>query len=277
MSLYKHIAGVYDELFPLNQACIEALDKLVPAHAINEDNTLGATAATHCGKSEFVNSAGDHHQRRVLDLGCATGTLISALEARGWETLGIELDPEMVARAHGNVIQGSLLEADRLVYLEYAQPNRSNNNSTSLDNYYDAVLCLGNTLPHIKQSEYEAFFTMVSRLLADDGLFIIQTLNYSHPSVKPGFVFPPIAAKNVIFNRKYEEGKPDGTLTFATDIEIDGRHYHDITTLYPVKPETLDKALKRAGFGSIRHYAGWDLATFNQNLDFYSITLAEKT
>jgi hypothetical protein len=57
---------------------------------------------------------------------------------------------------------------------------------------FGAALCLGNTLPHIIPDAVPAFFAMVRGLLAPGAPFVIQTLNYAHPDIGPGFVFPAI-------------------------------------------------------------------------------------
>ncbi len=277
MSLYQHIAESYDDLFPLNKACIEALEALVPVSETRRGKSALALGNTGSRGTAGEATARQNRPRRVLDLGSATGALIAALEDRGWEALGIELDPDMAAKSRGKVAQGSMLEAETIIRAVYKHAEGGGKDETPADPCFDAVLCLGNTLPHIRQAEYDSFFASVSRLLGSGGLFIIQTLNYSHPSVKPGFAFPPISAGSSVFSRSYEAGTDSATLTFATDISIEGKHYRDKTTMYPVKPEALDEALERAGFGAIRRYAGWDLAAFDPNLDLYCITIAEKT
>jgi glycine/sarcosine N-methyltransferase len=72
---------------------------------------------------------------RIHDAACGTGHLLRALAARGLVVAGSDGSPAMVARA------GAAGEVGEVSVLDLARPPRG------LDGAFDAVLCLGNSLP----------------------------------------------------------------------------------------------------------------------------------
>lgn len=238
MSLYDTIAPLFDTLFPVNPASVAAIEGLVPHEA----------------------------PRRILDLGAATGGHARAFGSRGWDVLGIEINPAMVQSSRGsaNVVEGSMLDAESIAHDMYGQEVR-----------FGAVLCLGNTLPHIEQSQIGAFLSSMKRLLAAQAPLVVQTLNYAHPSVGPGFAFPDIVLRDdIIFSRHYERGDDARSLKFVTVLKAGGFVHSDATTLYPLTSGELRDALARAGFEDIRYYSGWDLTLFNERSDLYQVSVA---
>lgn len=237
MALYDSLSAVYDRLFPVNPATFAAVERLVPATA----------------------------PRRLLDLGAATGGHLEGFMERGWEVLGIELNPAMAAHARRGVpiVEGSMLEAERLAARHFGAAAR-----------FGAILCLGNTLPHVRTDTTAAFFSAVRRLAAPGCPFMVQTLNYANPAARPGFIFPDITAGDIVFSRRYEVGADPGSLVFVTELSADGASMSDKTELYPLPPATLKKALAAAGFDRIELFADWNGAEFREDRDFYLIAAA---
>lgn len=237
MSLYDRIGPLYDELFPVSQATIMAIEALIPAD-------------------------GD---KRILDLGAATGGHAKAFAERGWDTLGIELSADMARRAaaRAHVVQGSILDAEAIVRQDYGIVVR-----------FGAALCLGNTLPHIIPDAVPAFFAMVRGLLAPGAPFVIQTLNYSHPDIGPGFAFPAIETERFRFERHYEASAAPETLSFVTTLTEGNTVASDVTILHAMAPDTIDYWLRGAGFKHVERWSGWDRAAFDAGRDRYAVTVA---
>ena len=237
MSLYDRISHLYDELFPTSPATIAAIEALIPAGA----------------------------DKRILDLGAATGGHAKAFAERGWDTLGIELNADMALRAaaRAHVVQGSMLDAESIVRQDYGIAVR-----------FGAALCLGNTLPHIIPEAVPAFFAMVRGLLAPGAPFVIQTLNYAHPDIKPGFAFPPIETGRFRFERRYEASGLPGTLSFVTTLTEGTSVASDATVLHAMAPDTIEYWLRGAGFRKVERWSGWDRAPFDAARDRYAVTVA---
>lgn len=237
MSVYDRISSVYDEIFPVNPAAIEAIESLIPAKA----------------------------EKRILDLGAATGGHSRAFADRGWDTLGIELNGDMAALAasHAHVVVGSMLDAESIV-----------NNDYGITVKFGAVLCLGNTLPHLLPESIPHFFSMVKRLLGSGAPFVIQTLNYAHPDIGPGFVFPVIETEKFRFERRYENGNTANTIAFVTTLIEGKRSASDTTILNVLKPDMITYWLRGAGFRNIECWSGWDRSAFDAGRDRYIVVVA---
>ncbi|MCE1196343.1 class I SAM-dependent methyltransferase [bacterium] len=237
MSLYDRISHLYDELFPASPATITAIEALIPEGA----------------------------DKRILDLGAATGGHAKAFAERGWDTLGIELSADMarLAAARAHVVQGSMLDADAIVRQDYGIAVR-----------FGAALCLGNTLPHLIPEAVPGFFAMVRGLLYPGAPFVIQTLNYAHPDIRPGFVFPTIETGRFRFERRYEASPTPGTLTFVTTLTEGAAVASDATILHAMTPGTIEYWLRGAGFKRVEHWSGWDRSPFDSSRDRYAVTVA---
>jgi SAM-dependent methyltransferase len=237
MALYDSLAKVYDKLFPVNPATISAIEALISSGA----------------------------DKRVLDLGAATGGHTAEFARRGWDAVGIELNPSMVqiAREHAHVLPGSMTNAARLVEDDYGTAVR-----------FAAVLCLGNTLPHLPPYEIGSFFSMVKGLLGRDAPFIVQMLNYSHPAIGPGYRFPDIVSDSFSFSRKYEAGPEQGTLRFVTRFADESGESSDMTVLHGHTHRMVREKLAEAGFREFTLWSGWDGRIFDPLRDVYLVLAA---
>lgn len=237
MSLYDRLSRSYDEIFPVNPVAVEAIESLIPPGA----------------------------EKRMLDLGAATGGHARVFADRGWDTLGIELSGTMaaIAASRAHVIQGSMLDAEEIVRNDYGIAVK-----------FGAVLCLGNTLPHLSPESIPAFFSMNRRLLGQGAPLVIQVLNYDHPDVKPGFAFPPIGKNGFRFERRYEKGNSEETLAFVTTFIEGEDHWTDRTILHAIKPEMIAFWLRGAGFKTIDMWSDWNFQPFEPTRDRYAVIAA---
>jgi SAM-dependent methyltransferase len=97
---------------------------------------------------------------RVLDCGCAAGTLLKELRDRGWDCAGVEICPaeaEYARRERGLDVRSLALEENRF-------PGAS----------FDAVLA-SHLIEHLNSPA--AFVSEVRRILAPGGFFIVTTPN----------------------------------------------------------------------------------------------------
>ncbi len=108
-------------------------------------------------------------QRRVVDVGCGEGGMLRALAALGVEAVGIDVDPERVARLHraGFAVE----EGDALEVLARLDTG-------SFDGAF-----VGHLIEHLAPPLAEALLAELARVLAPGSVLVIQTPNPSAPGV----------------------------------------------------------------------------------------------
>jgi SAM-dependent methyltransferase len=96
----------------------------------------------------------------ILELGCGTGAILAGLGS-GFELTGLDLSPGMLAYARRRCPSAQLHESDMT--------------SFSLDEQFDVVLCIYDTLNHVTTYEgWQAVFERVKEHLVPGGLFIFD-------------------------------------------------------------------------------------------------------
>ena len=98
--------------------------------------------------------------RDVLELGCGTGAVLAGLGS-GYSLTGIDLSSRMLERAQRRCPEARLLEADITRF--------------ELDETFDAVICVFDTLNHVTSLEgWEMVVSKVAQHLRDGGLFLFD-------------------------------------------------------------------------------------------------------
>jgi glycine/sarcosine N-methyltransferase len=129
----------------------------------------------------FIRRTLDQHNvRSVLDTACGTGWHAIALAQKGYSAAGCDASRAMVGRARANAAKAGVN-----VRFETADFQR-------LDLFpgtFDAILCLGNSLPHLLSGEeLVAAFGQILGRLDHGGLIILHNLNYDlRLKTKPRF------------------------------------------------------------------------------------------
>ena len=168
MSFYSSIAKHYDQIFPHRQQ-----------------------------RLDFVLSFLEPGEKRIVDLGCATGALALALASEGHEVIALDLNEEMVhsgereCEEHG--LSVSFLVKDMCQVEELCSPAS-----------VDCALCFGNTLVHLPNEQAVVdFISSVRCVLGENGFFLGQIVNYDRIlSLKPRGL-PTIDNEFIRFERIY--------------------------------------------------------------------------
>jgi glycine/sarcosine N-methyltransferase len=129
---------------------------------------------------------------RALDAACGSGGHALALAAWGYDVAGADASPVMVALARQKAAEARL--AVPFVVSDLAGladltpcspgPRRAEESAPSLPGAglgerFDAVLCLGNSLPHLlTQADLVTALRGMAGVLQPGGLFVTQNLNY---------------------------------------------------------------------------------------------------
>jgi SAM-dependent methyltransferase len=153
----------------LEEGATAFYDALAPMFDVMTD--WGARLAT---EGPFLREVlGQAGVNSVLDAACGSGGHALALARWGYEVTGVDASPVMIALARNKAAEAGL--ALRLVVSDLERLVTA----TTEGRPYDAVLCLGNSLPHLlSHAALVAGLEGVARVLRPGGLFITQNLNY---------------------------------------------------------------------------------------------------
>lgn len=112
-----------------------------------------------------------HGARSVLDCACGTGWHAIALAQRGYNVEGSDISGAMIARARENAARGGVL-------IPFAVAGFQDLRGMFRERF-DAVVCLGNSLPHVLTDD--AALDSLANMrdcLREDGVLILHNLNY---------------------------------------------------------------------------------------------------
>ena len=208
----------------------------------------------------FIQRTLDRHNvRSVLDTACGTGWHAIALAQRGYTAAGCDASRAMIERARTNAAQAGVS-----VRFETADLKR-------LDLFaekFGAVLCLGNSLPHLfSREELAAAFGQILGRLDRGGVVILHNLNYDlRLKTKPRFFSANWSADTLVWRfadygpefitfhtALFERKIPEETTKAASwSVEVNS------TLQRPWLCRDFDDALIWAGFGNIQHFGGMD-------------------
>ncbi len=219
-----------------------------------------------------------HRARTILDTACGTGWHAITLAQKGYTAAGCDASPVMIERARANAAQAGVK-----VRFEVADFGRLGEFSET----FEAVLCLGNSLPHLLSQEalVEALQQMRGRLRAG-GVLILHNLNYDMRMVKkPRFFsangndealvwrFADYGPEFITFHTALFEKKREGANQRAVSWSVQVN-----STLHrPLLQRDLIEALEQGEFGELRHFGGLDGSPFDpeKSGDLVIVALAQ--
>jgi len=195
----------------------------------------------------------------ALDAGSGTGFHSILLARLGVQVTAVDVSEEMLGRLQQHALNVSPPVAIVKASFQKLPP--------SLDNHFDAVFCLGNSLAHLLTDEDVGFaLTNFRRSLVSGGVLAVQTLNYDRI----------LAERSTIQNVKQVDGKTfirfytynEKTIDFSI-LTVDAQDDHGSSfvrsvALRPLTREALTKALTAAGFSSMEVYGGITLEPFDE-------------
>ena len=191
----------------------------------------------------------------VLDAGCGTGELLLYLARKGISGSGFDADEEMVRKAkEKSAGPDSTVDFRKAGLTEAAEvyPPRS----------FTALLCMGNTIAHVRDLEELNRLVMdFSSLLKEGGRLAVQVLNYDRILATRPRELPPLTAKKddlkLRFLRRYRYEKEH--IIFAGTLQAETRENRleksFETVLLPLRRSDLEAAFTLSG---LRNISVWE-------------------
>jgi SAM-dependent methyltransferase len=189
---------------------------------------------------------------------------VLALAQRGYAATGADLSRAMVQRARENAArEGVGARFEQVAFGELA--------GAFGREAFDAVLCLGNSLPHVQDgAELAGALGDFAACLRPGGLLVIQNRNFDAVLSRQERWMEPQShqegGREWLFLRFYDFD-PDGKITFNImnlKREAGGAWQQTIlaTRLYPLLQGELAKAIEAAGFERLAFYGALTGAPF---------------
>ncbi len=234
MKFYTSISEYYDRIFSLDE-----------------------------GQRSFIkNILKNINKPRILDIGCATGSLLISLCNDIIGGIGIDLDDKMIDLANQKVI--SLNIKDKVEFLMHDMKDIAYN---LFNTKFDAILCLGNTLAHLlKENELKSYFSQVKNLLKENGIILIQIINYDKVVNENIKSLPVIENEYVKFERYYFYNE-ERLINFKTKL-LDKKNnliIENEVLLNPIRKKDLHKYLMEESFKGIEYFSSYESTDYNND------------
>jgi len=241
---YAYLASVYDELFP------------VTPHTL-----------------QYLSRCGLKNGNTIVDIGCASGAHALSFAAAGFRVTGIDPSSAMIEAAGERVMnaKGKSEETTKPVFDVGGMLDLPRLFPSGMR---DAITCLGNTLPHLKNpQEIEMFFRDAFHTLRPGGILILQLLNYEKLLAERPDTLPDIETPSWIFERSYDYGA--GFIIFRT--RLSDRAGQEVARsevrLFPIMSSTIETLSKATGFSLEAKESGWNREPFSSKASTQAIFL----
>jgi glycine/sarcosine N-methyltransferase len=208
--------------------------------------------------------------RSVLDVACGTGVHVIALSQLGVRAIGLDNSKLMIDRAKANADHYGI-SADFVL----GDMSRA---SDFIDTNVDAILCLGNSIPHILSIEkLETTFTSLKECLNPGGVLVIQLLNYDRILKEKNRIVGVHRTTEAEFVRFYDFMNDLIQFNVLVIREADDKLNADIhsATLRPYRQNEINRALKIAGFDSVLNFSTMIGDPFSQSESTDLVIIAE--
>jgi len=198
----------------------------------------------------------------AVDAACGTGVYAIALAAAGVDVVGVDVSEGMLRQARERAKTASL----DIEWL--CAPMQSL--SDRLDRRFDAVVCMGNSLPHVlTDEEMAATLAGFVLLVGDGGVVVLQLLNYQRVLARQERIVGTDRCGDQ-WSVRFYDFLSDGLVRFnlleiPTDDGGQGHQLHS-TTLRPWTAAQLVDGLRAAGCGRVECYGGPGFAAFDASV-----------
>lgn len=223
MSFYSSISNYYDLLFPVSS---------------EQENF-------------FAELVRDFKPARILDAACGSGNQMLCLAKRGLDCSGFDADKEMVKLAREK------LRGYRNATVKEGTFNRMHE---LFEPGFDLIMNLGNSLVHVPNDEAAQFILDAKEMLNNQGILLIQILNYDRIFERKIEELPLISVSehDLSFKRSYMFTSNEKVI-FKTSIEVpsEGITISDSWPLYPLRKDHLLDIVSAAGLNLMGLYHGF--------------------
>jgi len=204
-----------------------------------------------------------HGVRTVLDAACGTGRHAIALAQEGYRVTGTDISPNMITRARQNALAKGVDVSFQVAGFGAL--------GQSLGGPFDAILCLGNSIPHItdEQALHQTLADFAATL-NPRGILVLQNRNLDRVLLREERFMAPQSHREQdqewIFFRFYDFGP----LTLQFNMVTLYRRGEEAwqwrvgqTTLRPWREQELRESLDHVGLTPLHTYGSYSQEPFD--------------
>ena len=206
---------------------------------------------------------------KILDCACGTGQHVIIFNKMGFHAKGSDLSPAMVGKARENAKKHGVRADFRVADFREM--------SKAFEEKFDAVVCEGNSLPHLfKDKDLLRALKEMHSVLRKGGILVLQQRNYDMLAKKKKRFFPVSIRKDEVFF--YALDYLPGKIVFnVIDVETKAGKFNVYSAEYnPLKKAHLAGLLRKAGFRKLAFYGDYDSRRFNINKDGSLLAVCQK-
>lgn len=204
---------------------------------------------------ELVPLLRKYNVKSVLDCACGTGLQAIGLKKAGFDVVGSDLSKEMLAVAKTNLEQEGIDDL-RLIEADFREVSKK------VDRKFDAVICMGNSLPHLfGDDEILKALKSIYDCLKDNGVAIIEIRNYDR-MLQESNRFLPLRIHeekddkviSVLYVLDYLEDLIRFNVVYLIEEKSTGekRIEVEVVDYNPIRSSVFLDLLEKAGFGDIQ-------------------------
>lgn len=230
------------------------------------DEVTGAAGRRELAEAMLAELRVRHPYESVLDVACGNGMHAMILARMGADVTAADISQAMLDQARARADAAAL----DVRWLNCAMQDIAG----QVAGPFDAILCLGNSLPHLLEpAQLAQTMTGFARLLAPRGVVVLQLLNYARVLSRQ---------ERIVGVTSHEtSGGPKSRTEYVRFYDFlgdlvrfnvlkltwtSGRCSSEIvdTLLRPYTPADVSAACRAAGLGQIDLYSGNQFAAFNE-------------
>lgn len=221
-------------------------------------------------ESDFFKSLFTSHKvKKVLDCACGTGQHVVMFNKMGLSAVGSDLSPAMIEKAKLNAKYHDVDAKFEIADFRFL--------SRTFNEKFDAIICVGNSLPHLlNDKDLIAALNEMKKLLNDGGSIIIQQRNYDMLVNQQKRFFPMSIREGEVFFYVLDYFK-NKIIFNVVNLEIESKKFNVFSSEYnPLKKSHLEGLLTKVGFKSLKFYGDYEFKEFNIEKNDYLILVGEK-
>lgn len=217
------------------------------------DEMIDWQARLEYEKEKFEKLFKQFGVKKILDAACGTGMHSILFSGSGFKVVGADNSQAMLAQARINAKEHGE-KGIRFVQADFV------NLTAVVRGRFDAVVCLGNSLPHLVEDQdiIKALKEFYS-LLRTDGLLIMQIVHFDHyldSSESAVAVTEGIRDGRPVTFRRHYEFKGTKVIFHVSVYDRESRELLETfsSPLNAIRKELLETFMEKVGFANIQFY-----------------------